>query len=211
MEGAKMNPSISGMRKARFLAVTCIMLCCINFSMPGLVYAQDLDIDSPSLAWPDPSYDYGNVAIGESKTVTFDLSSEGPSPVWVYVVGLNETPDDITIISPGNYLDPQYVLGAFSFDPTDDIWAGFPFYGIPQETPVGAHIPIDILFTPTSMGDFSAYLYIASNDSVDEPGTQAFIHLLGTGVEGPAIPEPASIILVGLGLIGLIGFKRRLR
>jgi hypothetical protein len=68
---------------------------------------------------------------------------------------------------------------------------------------------MDIIFTPASLGDYNAYLYVASNDSVDGPGTEAFIHLQGTGMDAAAASEPASILLLGLGLTALFGVKKR--
>jgi len=127
------------------------------------------------------------------------------------VIGLNETPDDIGIINPADYRDPHYTLGVFSFDPMDDIWTGtIPNYAIPQEQPVGSHIIFDIIFAPTSLDDYSAYLYIASNDSVGNPGTQTFLHLQGAGV-ATSVPEPATLLLFGFGLVGLAGMKRKLK
>lgn len=204
-----MNANIFGMRTVRLLTVMGILLCCIVFSNPGLVYTQDLEVVNPSMDWSNPGYDYGNVAIGESRNVTFNFYSAGPSPVWVYVAGLCETDSDMTCISPGDSFDPQYALGAFSFDPMDGIWAGIT--PIPRESAVGEHLLIDVIFTPTSLANFDAYLYVASNDSVAMPGIQGFFHLQGTGVDGPAIPEPAPILLLGLGLLGVVGIKRRLR
>ncbi|MBN1974824.1 MAG: hypothetical protein JW787_14385 [Sedimentisphaerales bacterium] len=121
------------------------------------VQAQDL--------WISPtSWDFGNVLVGSSSTTTFDLLSGGPgypagTAVWVYVVLLNETADDNPpYVNPHDWLDPQWSLGAFSFNPIT--WEL-----LPQELLYGDHIMVDVTFTPTSPGGYSAYLGILSNDA----------------------------------------------
>lgn len=215
-----MNPNTKGVRNRRFSILSVLVLLCgIALIAPGLVHAQDLEINDPDVEWTQivgsnnwmGSYDYGNVAVGVSKTATFDLYSNGPSAVWVYLAGLDGTPDGNGYITPWTW-DPVlgrvlgvYSLGPFSFDPYDDIWNN-----MPSEMPTGQHLFLDVLFTPTAFGDFSTYLYIACNDSVDEPGTQVFIHLEGTGVEA-SIPEPAVLLLLGFGLAGIAGCRLRFK
>jgi hypothetical protein len=171
-----------------------VLLLCVIVMFGGVgVRAQDLQV-SP-LGW-----NFGNVPVGTSSTMTFDLLSGWPSPVWVYVVFLSETPDDDgPIVTP---YEGGWSLGAFSFNP-----ATWPM--MPQEVPVGNHVLIDLIFTPPEPGGFHAYLGIWSNDSVGLPGPQAHYLLEGTGVSA-SVAEPATLALVGLGLAGL-GFSRRKR
>jgi hypothetical protein len=74
--------------------------------------------------------------------------------------------------------------------------------------PVGEIISFDIIFTPTTPGAHNSYLIVASNDSVGQPGPQAYIRLAGTGVSA-VVPEPETWLLLGFGLAGLIGIRRR--
>lgn len=180
------------MRRVRSVSSVLLLCVVVLFGAAG-VRAQDLQV-SP-LAW-----NFGNVAVGTSSTMTFDLLSMGPSPVWVYVVFLSETPeDDVPIVTP---YEGEWSLGAFSFNP-----ATWPM--IPAEVPVGSALSIDLIFAPPEPGHFQAYLGIWSNDSVGFPGTQGHFLLEGTGVSA-AVAEPATLALVGLGLAGL-GFARRKR
>ncbi len=220
-----MNKGLNRMRRIRFPLIG-VLMCAIVFSGPGVVHTQDLEINStpdpptvPPIVWTllHPywwgSYDYGDVVIGESKNVRFDLFSNGPTAVWAYVVSLKESPDAIDEITP---LDGQYTLGAFSFDRSDAIWNDIPYpgwpprVGLPREMPTGEHVLIDVVFTPTSFDDYSTYLFIQSNDSVDIPGPQTLIHLQGTGV-GAAVPETATIFLLAFGLAGFVGLRMRSR
>ncbi|MEN6428915.1 MAG: hypothetical protein ABFE13_26500 [Phycisphaerales bacterium] len=163
------------------IVLSCVLILC----GASAVRAQDLDV-SP-LSW-----DFGNVPVGTSSTVTFDLLSAGPSEVWIYVVALYES-DDPTAphADPRDWESPSWSLGAFSFDP-----ATYPI--IPVASAPGNHTLVDVIFTPPVPGDYHAYLFLDSNDSVRPPGPQAFLLLEGTGV-------PAAVPVPGAGLLALFG------
>lgn len=218
-----MNQSVKKMRSVNLYIIIGILLCFSVFCVVDFGHAEnyflDLQTYNPDLVWTpvegslwqeQPSYDYGNVVVGESKTMTLHLYNIGPSPFWIYIVALSETPDNSNYITP---VEGEYALGAFSFDPTDeiwddDIWGNTP--PPPQEVPVGAHILIDTIFTPTSIGDYSSYLYIASNDSNGPEGPQVFLHMYGTAVTA-TVPEPATMLFLCLGLMGALGIRRKMQ
>jgi len=158
------------------------------------VHAQDL-IVSPT------SWDFGNVLVGNSEMVTFDLLAGEPTHVWVYVISLHETPaDEPPEANPNGFPDPSWSLGPFSFNP-----ATYP--ALPVEHSVGNHILVDVTFTPPAPDDYLAYLYIHSNDSIDPPGVHAFFRLEGTGVP-VSVPAPGAALLC---LIGVVASRRAVR
>lgn len=207
-----MNHGESRPSKARSSrSIAFVFFCCIVSLVPSPVCGQELQIDTvpSSLTWPEAHYDFGNLLIGGSGRATFSLESLGPSPVWVYYASLNTIPSGTGAVGPW---ESVYSLGAFAFDPADSLWNedqnGGPGFGLPREMSEGDSISFDIIFTPTTPGAHNSYLIVGSNDSVDQPGPQAYIRLTGTGVSA-AVPEPGTWFLLGFGFAGLIGIRRR--
>lgn len=210
-----------------------ILLLGICLGTTGLVHAQDLQITPSDLGWTQlgsgaylGSYLYRDVAVGESETATFTFESLGPTAVWGYTMGLVEStdPSDSSFTTPiglgfPDYPAPSgaiwdYTLGAFSLVPDDwTIWddqmppSGALVPILPREMPVGEILTINVIFAPPSSGVFDVYFFSQSSDTILPPGSAAFIHLEGRGVES-AVPEPATILLLGLGLIGLAGVRK---
>ena len=173
------------------IVLSCVFILC----GPAGLRAQDLDV-SP-LSW-----DFGSVAVGSSSTATFDLLSAGPSEVYIYVVALYES-DDLTAphADPRDWESPSWSLGAFSFDP-----ATYPIL-FPVVSSPGSHTFLDVIFTPPAEGDYQAYLFIMSNDSVPPPGPYPFLPLKGAGVPA-AVPVPGAALLTLLG-VSIVGYLRR--
>ncbi len=119
-------------KSIRFHIVFTVLVFGIIFCTTAMIHAQDLEVTNPALEWTYDSvngwglanYNFGGVILGDSRTVTFDLSNNGEhTEVWLYVAALVDDLDNSTG-SAARPMDipPTYSLGAFSFDPADDNW-----------------------------------------------------------------------------------------
>jgi len=173
-----------------------VMGCAKLVGLFGVVLCSTAVVRAEALEVSPMSWDYGDVVVGSSETMTFDLKSEGPTAVWLYQILLTLTPD-LTGPSANPVAwppeDQTYSLGAFSFNP---LTLGF----LPREMPVGEVYPIDMTFTPPSPGYHRAYLFIHSNNSIPPPDPAAFLLLEGTGVPA-AVARTLTISSTGGGSV----------
>jgi hypothetical protein len=100
-------------------------------------------------------------------------------------------------------LDVAFSLDGVNFDPT------FSLTGFDDSTPAGYCAAVITDFTVT--GD-AQYVKITANPQyVNDPahnGETAWMHLGEFMFDGTPIPEPATMSMLGLGLLGLIRRKK---
>ena len=136
---------------------------------PAAVCAEEISV-TPS------SWNFGEVEVGASRSVTFNASSLGPTAVWIYLVQV--TPDGTDELICG-----EDVTCDFSVTSTP---------GLPLELPAGESIEVGVDFAPSAAGPSEAYLNIVSNDAGGQD--DLFIHLTGVGVEPEPSDDPAVMM-----------------
>ena len=107
----------------RFHILIGVLICAIVLCFAGMIHAQDLGVENPEIEWTwvggyiqwQGTYNFGNVALGESKTAQFKLTSPGETSVWIYVIGLTPIQNDVYTISPDS--GDGYTLGPFLLIP----------------------------------------------------------------------------------------------
>jgi hypothetical protein len=134
-------------------------LLAVLLSAAADVSAQTVRVDPPGWTGQGPfdPVDFGEVAVGESASITFNVVNAGPTPLAITAV---ELLDD--------------ALGAFSITSID------PF---PPELLAGEWIDVELTYAPLELGTHTETLRITSNDAIahliDGP-------LTGTAVPEPA-------------------------
>lgn len=147
---------------------------------PLLVSAEDLSI-SP-MEW-----DFGDVELAASRSQVFTLTSHGPTAVWVYVVATTPVAGVIAPICAGG-LSADHCSMYPSECTACDFAVTYISQPLPMEHPAGDTLDVEVTFTPSALGRREAFLFVQSNDSVGLPGTEAWIPLIGFGVDASSPP-----------------------
>jgi PEP-CTERM motif len=184
-------------------------------------------IMGPIRLWPLASYD-GPSTAGEINTNlnTYEGSSttdtsgmlnvyDGPSTYGTIVMGSTSMgSSQILTLSSGN---STLNSSPFKFPIAGEELVDIPQLTIPQSTILGSvgQSPTLLSITALSVPNQVFYLGVLnSNGLVPNPEIQTLIDNLKTGsgssiVFVPAVPEPASLILLGLGSFSLLAFCKR--
>jgi hypothetical protein len=169
------------------MATLVLVFGCIFILSPTQGAAQGIDIDPMS-------WDFGDVLLGTSETMVFNIEATEESDTTIYVLSLiEEVPPNDTY---------QWETSFFSITSAPTSGPIKPFI-IPGHTSIN----VEVTFAPTEVGFYDAFLWVMHN----APGIDSYMPLQGSGVAEVPIPEPTTMLLLGSGLIGLAGFRRKIR
>lgn len=190
------------MRRLLLLAV----VCTLGLATSGTASGGPIEISISPL-----SFDYGDVLLGSTSTLSLEIESTGDSELVVYLVALLDSPDAHSDHFCGEHAacdfairtvtDADGDLLTYSLDPPsgDPAYFYFPVV-LTEET----HLHFSIEFSPTTLGPEGSYLYVLSNAAA--VGT--FLPLSGDGVA--SVPDPGStLVLLGTSLFALGVLRRR--
>lgn len=144
----------------------------------GFVLFSPISAITQESALPD-FLDFGNIDVGESGALPFFINSVDPySSLIVQQVFLMEDSSEYFAI----FQTPE-----------------------PTVLPPGESLIYDVIFTPELLGLFSGIIRVVSNDH-DTPVMD--VPISGSAITAAAVPEPATLILLSAGLIGLIAIRK---
>ena len=130
-------------------------------------------------------WDFGDVIVGESRTVVYELMGVEDDDLRVFAFVALEAPGEVSTVFTTTGTEP--LLGPMP--------EGVPYY-------------VDLTFTPDAIGFHDAELLVVSNDPM---GLIRKFTLTGHGVEaGTVVPEASSIVVWSLlALVGVgVGCRR---
>jgi hypothetical protein len=186
------------MRNHRVTLLTLLTMFLL-LALPMTASSQSIEVDP--LSW-----DFGDVVVGETATKEFTVACIAQDTLMITLVALTAE-EDFSV----PYLEHDFEITGgpdLHYDASiDHITAG------PTFIDNGSSVNWEVTYSPTSIGLHNAELFILSNDYDPPEDSQIYVHLTGNGVDSgiTPVPEPATMLLLGTGLIGLAGFRRKFK
>ncbi len=171
-------------------------LAVLHFGLVGLANAQGILLDPNDL-------DFGEVGIGELSLLNLMVYPTEPIPLTIQEAIV----EDGSI--PAFFIDEYLLYGSEGIVSRDSVPPPVLLYRSSDLVGPGVYNSLELIvgFSPVSLGDQGASIKITSD--AEPPHGSVFSQLSGIGVSQQPIPEPATIFLLGTGLVVLAGLGRK--
>jgi len=138
------------------------------------------------------------------ESVSFNVDLSGFDSMTLNTVGGGKNATDATQGSGGNFIQPKWLLKTTMTEPTKLVTLKLKNSGLA----VGDTYSIKIwrAATPATMG-WSSWLGVTGNQNQEAAHTELLV--TSKGGDTPVVPEPGSMVALGTGLMGLVGFVLR--